>query len=65
VRELQKHAMPGCVISLVGNKCDLEEARQARRTALAAAPKVPRCAELAPRRRSPLGCDARATPAVR
>ena len=28
VRELQKHAAPGCVIVLVGNKRDQEEARE-------------------------------------
>jgi GTPase SAR1 family protein len=30
VRELQKHATPGCVITLVGNKRDLEAEREAR-----------------------------------
>jgi len=28
VRELQKHAAPGCVIVLVGNKADLASARE-------------------------------------
>lgn len=36
VRELQKHAQPGCVIALVGNKVDLEGGREVPSAAAAA-----------------------------